>query len=219
MLESFRTVVSSMKKQPLVDCTDFLGGVDQGFDAFAHAAEMSSSLPSLIVTNSAQFGALIPECLHTCPAFVMWLPPEFSEDIQELAHATPFVYGRTSPDLRERDLMLGWGTSNLMFASFAGRLLPSIQSQQSGGAIPMIFATAAKTAITVLPISLELLDSLSHTGSRCGQNFYPRKEFSAEWMKASSKRRRDPLELELDPIGRPVVLLQPRTALRSVRIV
>ena len=83
----------------------------------------------------------------------------------------------------------------------------------------MIFATAAKTAITVLPISLELLDSLSHTGSRCGQNFYPRKEFSAEWMKASSKRRRDPLELELDPIGRPVVLLQPRTALRSVRIV
>ncbi|CAM8635905.1 hypothetical protein MCEMSEM22_00789 [Comamonadaceae bacterium] len=219
MQESFRTVVNSMKKQPLVDCTDFLGVVDQGFDAFAQAAKKSSSLPSLIVTNAAQFGVLIPKCLHTCTAFVVWLPSEFTEDIQELAHVTPFVYGRTSPDLQERDLMLAWGTSNFTFAGFADGLLSIIQSQKRGGAIPIIFATEVQAAISVLSVNMALQKSLTHTGSRCGQDFHPRQEFSEEWLKAASKRRRDPSELELDPIGRPVVLLRPRTALPSVRIV
>jgi hypothetical protein len=216
MQESFRTVVSSMKKHPLVEETDFLGGVAQRFDAFAHAVEASGSCPSLIIAQGAQFGMLVPECLHTCPAFVMWLPSEFSEDIQELAHATPFAYGRTSPDLRQRDLMLAWGTSNFTFASFATNLLPGIRHQRRGGAIPMIFATSSKAAVTALPVNTELLDNLNHIGSQCGQNFNPRKEFSGEWLKAASKRRRDPMTFELDPLGRPVVLLRTRAAPRTV---
>lgn len=218
MKNQFHHTVNDLKSQPLLAITHALRCLDAGFDALAQSVRTKISAPTLILTQAEHFKTLIPQCMHDCPAFVLWLPTTFTGDILDLAHVEPIVYGRSAPDLKKRDLMMSWGHFDFTFATFASPLLPSIQAQHDNGDIAMIFATDILTVVSVLPISSDFLDSVNSLASQCGEHYQPTKLFSDEWLKGASKRRRDPDEFELDTAGRRIVLLQPRRVSRPDRI-
>lgn len=214
MNHTFRTAVNKLQSHPILDSTHNLETLDAGFSALTKSACTHISEPTILLTQARHFETLFPSCFRNCPAFVMWLPLIHSEDIFDLAYTKPLVYGRTSPDLRSRELMMGWGHDFFTYASFAAPLLQSLEVQQGGGAIPMIFATVTHAAASVLSMDSDLLDALNLEAGRCSTNYQPRAEHSAEMLQAASKRKRDPFEFELDPNGRSVVLLRPRRAVR-----
>lgn len=210
----FRTAVNKLLSHPILDSSRNLAALDAGFAALAQSAYTQIGEPTILVTQASCFETLFPSCLHNCPAFVIWLPVAHSEDIFEMSRTKPMVYARTSPDLRERDMMMGWGSSRYTFATSAYPLLRSMEMQQNGGAIPMIFATARHAAATVLSIDSGFLATLNREAVRCSTNYYPHAEYSSEVLSAAAKRMHDPFEFELDPNGRSVILLRtPRAEL------
>lgn len=219
MNHTFRTGVNKLQSHPILDSTHNLAALDAGFAALAESAATRISEPTILLTQARHFETLFPSCFRNCPAFVIWLPLSQSMDIFDLAYTKPIVYGRTSPDLRERDLMIAWGHDYFTYASFATPLLPSMEVQQDGGAIPMIFATQTHAAASVLSMDSDLLDALNLEAGRCSTNYQPRSEHSAEMLHAAAKRKRDPFEFELDPNGRSVMLLRPRRAVRPGQLV
>lgn len=106
MKNQFHHTVNDLKSQPMLAITHALRRLDAGFDALEQSVRTKISAPTLILTQAEHFKTLIPQCMHDCPAFVLWLPTTFTGDILDLAHVEPTVYGRSAPDLKKRDLMM-----------------------------------------------------------------------------------------------------------------
>lgn len=210
---------SDLKSLPWYASTDDVCFLDDGFDAFVKSVNKNAMHPSLVVTRAKHFDTLIPTSLQHCPAWVIWLSNDFSDEIVSLARQEPIVHHRTSKDLTERDLTLAWGTSDWAFTAFESPLRECIKEQQDGGHIAVIFATATHVAVTALSIDCEFIEDLSIKRSRCGLNYHPLREHTAKELKAAVQRKRDPYEWELDGVGRKVILLQPKTASRPDRFV
>lgn len=174
--------------------------------------------PALVVTQSKHFTVLIPISLQQCPAWIVWLSDDFSDQIVSLAHQDPIVHHRKSRDLTERDLTLVWGASDLAFTAFESPLREAAEEQQDGGHIVVIFATPTRVAVRALTIDESFIEELLMKGSSCGLNYSPRQNHTLKELKLAAKLRYDPYVWELDEVGRKVVLLMPRGASRPDQI-
>ncbi len=215
---SIRQTVDELKKKPLCDSTLALRSADTGYDSLAKSAAEKISVPTILLTRAEHFEKLIPKCLHRCPAFIIWLPDDFSGDVFDLAHITPEVHNRTSLDLTECDPVIKWECSGFAFTAFAHSLTPSFVEQQVAGAIVVIFATSQKTSITAIAIDAELQEQLNHHWD-IWEDYAPNFAHTEAELKAAAGRRVDPHEFELDARGNRVILLRPRRAVRPDRLV
>ncbi len=214
MTNTIRQTVDEMQKKPRCESTLDLRALDSGYDSLAKSAAEKVSVPTILLTRAEHFEKLIPKSLQRCPAFVIWLPDDFSDDIFDLAYMTPTVGMRTCPDLTECDPVISWACAGFAFTAFAKALHPSILEQQKDGAIVVIFATTHKTSITAMAIDSELIRAVNHQWERC-ENYAPTKDE----LKAAAGRRVDPYNFELDDKGNRVILLRPRRAVRPDRLV
>lgn len=219
MLTATRQSVSDLKRNPWCAATQEFREKDSGFDALAQAADEKISEPTILLTRAEYFEGLTLECLRHRPAFVIWLPQEYSELIFDLAHSIPSIYTHTSPDLKERELMIRWEASGISFAAAERHLHSSLQWQKNDGAISVIFATDACAAMTAWSIDADFWQDLSDESSHCGEHYCPSRVYTPYELSAAAERRGEPYEYEFDAEGRRVILLRPRRAVRPDRIV
>lgn len=209
---------SDLKSLPWHASTKDVCALDDGFYAFVKSISKKAVLPALVVTRAKHFATLVPTSLQHCPAWVIWLSNDFSEEIVSLAHQEPTVHNRKSKDLLDRDPILVWGAQGWGFTAFASPLLESINAQKDGGHIVVIFATPTQVAVRALNIGFEFLQDLSIERTRC-MNYRPVSEHTAEELRAARQLECDPYEWELDDAGRKVILLLPRTASWPDRVI
>lgn len=219
MLTATRQSVSDLKRSPWCAATQEFREKDSGFDALAQAAYDKISEPTILLTRAEYFEGLTLECLLHRPAFVVWLPQEYSELIFDLAHAIPSIYTHTSPDLKERELMVRWDASDFSFAAAERHLHSSLQWQKNDGAISVIFATDSCAAMTALSIDADFWQDLSNESGHCGEHYCPSSVYTSDELRGAADRRGEPYECEFDDEGRRVILLRPRRAVRPDRIV
>lgn len=219
MPTSTRQSVSDLKRNPWCAATQEFREKDIGFDALAHATHEKISEPTILLTRAEYFAGLTLQCLRHRPALIVWLPLEFSYLISALAHSKPSIYKHTSPDLKERELMVRWEAGGLSFAAVESHLHNSLEGQKNDGAISVIFATDACAAMTALSIDPDFWQDLSHESSGCGEHYCPSSVYTPYELRIAAERRGEPYEFEFDNVGRRVILLRPRRAVRPDRIV
>lgn len=211
--------VNDLKQRPLCADTQDFRKLDCGFDALAQAAHEKISEPTILLTRGEYFEGLTLECLRHRPAFVIWLPLEYSEIVFDLAHSTPSIYKYPSPDLKELELMIRWDASGFSFAAAERHLHSSLQWQKNDGAISVIFATDYCAAMTALSIDSDFWQDLSNESGHCGEHYCPSSVYTPDELRAAAERRGVPHEYEFDEEDRRVILLRPRRAVRPDRII
>jgi len=189
MTEKIRAAIVELKESPWTAATSDMCQLDDGFDAFVHTAKNKIYEPSIVVTAARHFSTLVPKGLHHSPALVIWLPPQLDFVPHLLPYVTPRVVEHTSTDLRKRDLVLDWTCMGKSFIAKVSPLKRSFDMQVGDGAIPLVFASETRTAVSALLLGDDFLDALSRVGSRCGENYCPEQEYTPEERSAAMKRK------------------------------
>lgn len=223
MTEKLHAAITGLRNRPWTAATSDMCRLDDGYATFVQTAKDKLCEPSIVVTPARNFRTLVPKCLHHSPALVIWLPPQLQYVMSVLPHVTPTAGDRTSPDLRRRDLVLSWTCAGQAFIAKASALKASMNRQAQEGAMPLIFASVAHTAISVLLLDDKLLNGLVTVGSRCGEHYSPEQEHTPEILQAAMKRKwaRRTLadECIFQELRESDVVLRPRRAFRPDWIV